>query len=143
MLETDPIQSMLPLLKYTDLLCGKIPLGVEEVVLVLGEDGDIILLHNGGIWALLDHLQVDSVRLIWPGKVESSVPKESSTPSGAYDSQPQGITTPHGEQTHNPNPPGSSSIQGKTGSDTSQFRTWTGRELPGAVQAQRIWAGAG
>lgn len=60
-LETDPIQSVLIPIKHTDLLRGEIPLGVEEVILVLGEDGDIILLHDGGVRALLDHLQVDGV----------------------------------------------------------------------------------
>lgn len=47
--------------KHMDLLRGEIPLGVEEVIFVLGEDRDIIFLHNGGIWALLNHLQVDGV----------------------------------------------------------------------------------
>lgn len=51
-----------------DLLCGEVPLGVEEVVLVLGEDGHVVLLHNGGVGPLLDHLQVDGVRLIWRGR---------------------------------------------------------------------------
>lgn len=88
-LETDAVQSMLPLVKHTHLLRGEIPLGVEEVVLVLGEDGDIVFLHNGGVRALLDHLQVDGVGLIWPGKGERSVPTETSAPSGARNRQPQ------------------------------------------------------
>lgn len=74
--------------KHTDLLCGEIPLGVEEVILVLGEDGHVILLHNGGIWALLDHLQVDGVGLIWQGSGERSVRTETSAPAGAHDCQP-------------------------------------------------------
>lgn len=87
---------MLPLVNHTDLLCSEIPLGVEEVVLVLGEDGDIVLLHDGGVRALLDHLQVDGVRLICPGKGKRSIPTETSAPSGARDHQTQDITTPHG-----------------------------------------------
>lgn len=45
----------------TDLLCGEVPLGVEKVILVLGEDGHIVLLHYLGVWPLLNHLQVDGV----------------------------------------------------------------------------------
>lgn len=62
----------------TDLLRGEVPLGVEEVVLILGEDGHVILLHNGGVRPLLDHLQVDGVRLIWRGRSLSSHSKPCS-----------------------------------------------------------------
>lgn len=79
-LETDPVQSALPPVKHTDLLRGEIPLGVEEVILVLGEDRDIVFLHNRGVRALLDHLQVDGVRLIWPDKAERSVPTQTLLP---------------------------------------------------------------
>jgi len=60
-LETQPAESVPPPANHTDLLRGEVPLGVEEVVLVLGEDGDVVLLHDGGVRALLDHLQVDGV----------------------------------------------------------------------------------
>lgn len=61
-----------------DLLRGEVPLGVEEVVLILGEDGHVVLLHDGGVRPLLDHLQVDGVRLIWRGRSLSSHSKPCS-----------------------------------------------------------------
>lgn len=49
---------------WTNLLSGEVPLGIEEVLFVLGEDRNVILLHNGGIWALFNHFQVNGVRFI-------------------------------------------------------------------------------
>lgn len=48
----------------TNLLSCEVPLGIEEVIFVLGEDRNIIFLHNWGIRTLLNHFQVNGVWFI-------------------------------------------------------------------------------
>ena len=43
------------------LLCGEVPLRVEEILFVFGKDGHIILLSHRRVRPLLNHFQVDGV----------------------------------------------------------------------------------
>lgn len=56
------------------LLCGEVPLCVEEILLVLGKDRHIILLGHRRVRPLLNDLQVDGVGLICRGPPIFSVP---------------------------------------------------------------------
>lgn len=55
------------------LLCGEVPLRIEEILFVFGKDRHIILLSHRRVRPLLNHLQVDGVGFICGDPTTSSV----------------------------------------------------------------------